>query len=135
MTGGGMNDQGFAEEQKNYLQGFLAGSGLMLSVARGGPAAPQATFAGTLGLVPEQLPGRGAAPADQVLAGPEAVHFHAQDRQVAEGTKLCPEEVQKRKRFPLDVWDDLRQHATEQKFPQKFDVLAFKYHGVFYVAP
>jgi ferredoxin-nitrite reductase len=130
-----MNDQGFAEEQKHYLQGFLAGSGLMLSVPRGGASAPQPTFAGTLGLSPEQLPGRGGASAESVPPGPEAVHFHAQDRQVADGKKLCPEEVQKRKRFPLDVWDDIRQHAAEKKYPQKFDILAFKYHGLFYVAP
>jgi ferredoxin-nitrite reductase len=133
-----MNDPGFAEEQKQYLQGFLAGTGLMLSVARGGAAASQATFAGTLGQSPEQIHGRGAAPAapaESIPAGPEAVHFHAQDRQVAEGKNLCPEEVQKRKRFPLDVWDDIRQHAAEKKYPQKFDILAFKYHGLFYVAP
>ncbi|HEV8378867.1 MAG TPA: NirA family protein [Tepidisphaeraceae bacterium] len=108
-----MDGQKFTEEQKQYLQGFAAGSGLA-----------QATFAATLGLKPEQLPG-----------GPEALHFRAQDRIVAEGGKLCPEEQAKRTRFPLDIWDEIRQHQAENRPPQGTDVLAFKYHGLFWVAP
>jgi ferredoxin-nitrite reductase len=108
-----MDGQEFTEEQKQYLAGFAAGSGLA-----------QATFAATLGLKPDQLPG-----------GPEAVHFRAQDRIIAEGGKLCPEEQAKRKRFPLDVWDEIRQHEAENRPPQGTDILAFKYHGLFWVAP
>jgi ferredoxin-nitrite reductase len=108
-----MDRQDFTEEQKQYLQGFAAGSGLA-----------QSTFAATLGLKSDQFPG-----------GPEAVHFRAQDRITSEGGKLCPEEQAKRRRFPLDVWDEIRQHQLANRPPQGTDVLAFKYHGLFWVAP
>ena len=125
----------FTEEQKKYLEGFAAGSGLTQLTA---------TFAGTLGLAPDQLPGAagasgasGAKPqaAAELPVGPEAVHYRAQDRQVAEGKKLCPEEVAKRKKFPLDQWDDLVKLTAEGKYPKGTDVLAIKYQGLFYVAP
>jgi ferredoxin-nitrite reductase len=116
------------EEQKQYLHGFVAGSGLAQTPA----AVP--TFAATLGLAPPQaqhnVPG-----CDPVPPGPEAVHYRAQDRQVAAGGKLTPEEQAKRKRFPLDQWDDLCRHAREGRFPGGTDVLAFKYQGLFYTAP
>lgn len=108
----------FTPEQKQYLHGFAAGSDLGQSL-RGQP-----TFADALGIAPEQLPG-----------GPEAIHFQAQDRIVAEGKKLCPEEQAKRRKFPLDTWDDVRQHAADGRPPKGTDVLAFKYHGLFWVAP
>jgi ferredoxin-nitrite reductase len=127
----------FTEEQKQYLQGFVSGSELARSM-RGLP-----TFGGTvaaLGLSPGVDPGpahgrgRGqeGAPAAR---GPDALMHQAQDRFVAEGQKLAPEEVAKRKKHPLDQWDDLQQHAREARFPKGTDVLAFKYHGLFYVAP
>lgn len=117
---------GFSEEQKQYLHGFVAGSGLAQRPA----AVP--TFAATLGL--------GAAPTqhrghDDAGVGPESIHYRAQDRQVAAGGKLTPEEQAKRRRFPLDQWDDLRRHAAEGRFPKGTDVLAFKYQGLFYTAP
>ncbi|MDB5295545.1 MAG: sir 1 [Phycisphaerales bacterium] len=125
----------FTTEQKNYLEGFAAGAGLTGLLVNG-----RATFAGTLGLAPEQMPGGGRAPAERsadapLPTGPEAIHFKAQDAQVAAGKKLVPEEVAKRKKFPLDTWDDLSKHAADGKYPKGTDVLAFKYHGLFYVAP
>ena len=121
----------FTEEQKRYLEGFAAGT--MLLGAPGG----MPTFAAALGLKPQDLPGgaNGARGGDSVPAGPEAIHFHAQDRIVAAGEKLCPEEVSKRKRFPLDVWDDIAKHAKDNVPPKGTDILAFKYHGLFWVAP
>jgi len=122
----------FSEEQKHYLQGFVAGSGLTQLLVNG-----QATFAGALGLSPAQLPGAGDRPsaAPDMAMAPESIHFRAQDRQIAEGKKLCPEEVAKRRKFPLDQWDDLVRHAAEARYPKGTDVLAFKYQGLFYVAP
>jgi ferredoxin-nitrite reductase len=131
-----MSTNEFTEEQKQYLQGFAAGSELAQVLAP--PAPPnssRSTFAQTLGLLPEQLPGGRKLSEEPVPAGPEAIHFRAQDRIVAGGGKLCPEEQAKRKRFPLDVWDDVRRHASESRPPQATDVLAFKYHGLFWVAP
>ena len=112
----------FTEEQKQYLHGFVAGSGML-------PGAVP-TFAGTLGVEP----GR-SRHGDDVPPGPEAIHYRAQDRQVGTGGKLTPEEQAKRKRFPLDQWDDLCRHAAEERFPKGTDVIAFKYQGLFYTAP
>ncbi|QOV89559.1 NirA family protein [Humisphaera borealis] len=119
----------FSDEQKHYLQGFVAGSGLTQLLVNG-----RASFATALGLPANgsiSLPGGGS----EIPPGPEAVHYRAQDAQVAAGKKLCPEEVAKRKKFPLDQWNDLVQHSAEGKFPKGTDVLAFKYQGLFYVAP
>jgi ferredoxin-nitrite reductase len=127
----------FQEEQKQYLQGFFSGSDLARSV-QGLP-----TFAGTLGLTAAPRAG-GAAPGapgqargheEPAPTGPDAIHILAQNRVLAEGKKLTPQEEAKRRRHPLDMWDDLEQHAAEGRFPKGTDVLAFKYHGLFYVAP
>lgn len=118
----------FTEEQKRYLEGFAAGT--MLIAAGGAAAGAVPTFAGALAA---SAPASAQAPS--VPTGPEAIHFEAQDRIVAAGGKLCPEEVAKRKRFPLDVWDDIARHAKENVPPKGSDVLAFKYHGLFWVAP
>ena len=123
----------FHEEQKQYLQGFMSGAAAGLGL-RGLP-----TFAGTLGLTDGGLAngannkpgGRG----EDMPPGPDDVHWQAQNRTIDEGKKLCPEEVAKRKQFPLDMWDDVVQHSAEGRFPKGTDVLAFKYHGLFFVAP
>ena len=108
-----MNDA-FTEEQKLYLQGFVAGS----SLRRPLPVIP--TFA----------PAVEAAP-----TGPESIHRAAQDRFIAEGKKLTPEEQAKRTANPLDLWDTVVQHARDARFPKGTDVFLFKYQGLFYVAP
>jgi ferredoxin-nitrite reductase len=105
----------FTEEQKRYLEGFAAATMLVA----GAPPVALAPAGGG-----HNLP-----------AGPEVIHFQAQDRITAAGGKLCPEEVAKRNRFPLDVWDEMRRHAEENVPPKGADVLAFKYHGLFWVAP
>jgi ferredoxin-nitrite reductase len=123
-----MSDPGFTDEQQRYLQGFVAGSDLARS-ARGLP-----TFAATLYRngatgVPT------APPTPAIPSGPEAVHYLAQDRIVAEGKKLCPEEDAKRLKFPLDRWDEVCARAENEQFPRGPDVLLTKYFGLFYVAP
>ncbi|MBR0656286.1 NirA family protein [Plastoroseomonas arctica] len=102
------SDPGFSGEQQNYLMGFMAGV-----EARRGALAPGG--------------GGGGAPADALRA--------AQDRTIAEGGKLTPEEQAKRDRHPLDRWDEITARAAEGKFPKGVDVLMTKYHGLFYVAP
>ncbi|WP_020475377.1 NirA family protein [Zavarzinella formosa] len=121
-----MSGDEFNDEQKQYLQGFVSGAELTRA-ARGLP-----TFAATLGLADAN--GK-PAPAEAVPAGPDAVHFLAQNRTIAEGKKLNPQEEAKRKRHPLDMWDDVVRHSAEDKFPKGDDVLSFKYHGLFFVAP
>ena len=126
-----MIDQPLSDEQKQYLSGFAAGSGLSLKVLP--------TFAGTLGLSAEQLPGGGRAPRESAASVPESdplkILYDAQDATMAAGGKLVNEEKAKRDIFPLDQWEDIRKHAAEGAPPKGTDLLAFKYHGLFWVAP
>ena len=84
-----MPDTGFSPEQQEYLKGFMAGV-----EARRGSLAPAA---------------EGTAPADALRA--------AQDRTLAEGGKLVPQEQAKRERHPLDRWDELTARAAAGRFP------------------
>jgi ferredoxin-nitrite reductase len=68
-------------------------------------------------------------------SGPDAIHYLAQNHFLADGKKLTPEEQAKRPKYPFDRWDELQQHAEESRFPKGTDIFAFKFHGLFYVAP
>ena len=98
---------GFSDEQKQYLEAFLRG----IAARHGGSAAP----------------GGDAAPPD--------IHRTAQDRFLAAGKKLVPEEEAKRKSHPLDMWDELVAEAADGRFPKGIDVFRHKFFGLFYVAP
>src|SRR4051794_5667632 len=123
-----MSDEGFTPEQQQYLQGFVAGTDLARS-ARGLP-----TFAALLSRNsngPALIPPVAPAPPSTIPTGPEALHYLAQDRFVAEGKKLCPEEEAKRQKFPLDRWDELCARAEKGEFPRGPDILQTKYFGLF----
>jgi ferredoxin-nitrite reductase len=80
--------------------------------------------------------GRGAPPASPPLASaPVDIHRAAQDRVVARGGKLTPEEQAKREFHPLDLWDAMRDNVAAGRFPKGPDVFRHKFHGLFYVAP
>jgi ferredoxin-nitrite reductase len=98
----------FSEAQKEYLEGL--GRGL---------AAARAT-----------KPAAAALP-----AGPEKIHFVAQDRVVAGGGKLTREEEAKRAKHPFDMWDEIDANAAKGEFPKGTDVFLYKFHGLFHVAP
>ena len=104
-----MNDQAFSAEQQEYLKGFMAGV-----EAKRGPL---------VGAPPSQ-------PAD-----PADLQRAAQDRTVAEGGRLVPEEEAKRKKHPLDRFGEISALAEAGKFPKGTDVFLTKFHGLFYVAP
>jgi len=111
-------DPGFTEDQKQYLEGFIAA----LARKRGMP-----------------LP-NGAAPAEasaptQSSSDPTAIHLAAQDRAVGAGGKLVPEELAKREKNPFDIWDEMAVNAAAGRFPKGLDVFRHKFHGLFYVAP
>ncbi len=109
-----MNDQPFDPdlpfdiEQQEYLKGFMAG----VDAKRGG---------------------LGMAAAPPTSAGD--LQHAAQDRVVAAGGKLVPEEEAKRKKHPLDRMDEISALAAEGKFPRGTDVFLTKFHGLFFVAP
>ncbi|WP_043362882.1 NirA family protein [Belnapia sp. F-4-1] len=102
-----MPDTGFSPEQQEYLKGFMAG----VEARRGG-------------LAPAS---EGTAPADALRA--------AQDRTLAAGGKLVPQEQAKRERHPLDRWDELAARAAAGRFPKPIEDFIGRYHGLFYVGP
>ena len=127
-----MNADGLTEDQQRYLQGFVAGTDLARN-ARGLP-----TFANTLhrnGVTPPVVSTPVTAPVASIPGGPEAIHYQAQDRFLAEGKKLTAEEEAKRAKFPLDRWDELCARSQEGAYPRGIDVHLAKYFGLFFVAP
>jgi ferredoxin-nitrite reductase len=126
-----MSGTTFNQEQKEYLAGFIAGGAFARGMRGGGP--PQTTFADALAAAGTPVATPAAEP--PLPSGPERIHYLAQDRFTKAGQKLTNEEQAKRKVFPLDVWDMVRGHAAERKFPKGTDVFLFKFQGLFYVAP
>ena len=106
-----MTSSDFTDEQKQYLDGFLSG----IAARRGGATPAPAAVAG--------------------VARESDIHRAAQDRFIAAGKKLVPEEEAKRKAHPLDMWDELRAEAATCRFPKGIDVFRHKFFGLFYVAP
>ncbi len=104
-----MTDQPFSTEQQEYLKGFMAGV-----EAKRGP-----------------LVGGGGAPATD----PTDLQRVAQDKAIAAGGKLVPEEEAKRKKDPLNRFGEITALAAEGKFPKGTDVFLTKYKGLFFVAP
>src|SRR3984957_5455839 len=108
-------EQGFTEEQKQYLEGFITAI-----PNKGGTAVPN---------------GAPAAGTNPYPADPMALHYEAQDRTVAAGGKLVPEEIAKREKHPFDIWDEMAENAAAGRFPKGLDIFRHKFHGLFYVAP
>ncbi|MFZ5558468.1 MAG: NirA family protein [Pseudomonadota bacterium] len=106
---------GFSDEQKRYLEGLASG----LAAARAAQ-----------GLPPLAAGGGRAEP-----AGPDAIHWRAQDATAARGGKLVAEEQAKRAKHPFDMWDEMQANAQAGRFPKGTDVFLYKFHGLFYVAP
>jgi ferredoxin-nitrite reductase len=115
-------DNAFTEDQKQYLEGFIAGI-----VTKRGMALPNGAAATT-----SAPPGEAAA---LQASDPAAIHIAAQDRVVAAGGKLVPEELAKRDKNPFDMWDEMAANAAAGVFPKGLDVFRHKFHGLFYVAP
>src|SRR5258708_40206677 len=103
-----MSHPEFTQEQKQYLDGFVAGAGMRKSISL-----PMA--------------------ADQ--QGPADIHRKAQDRFVAEGKKLVAEEQAKRAKNGLGIWDEVVARAREGKFPKGTGGFLFQFQGLFYGAP
>ena len=107
----------FSDEQKQYLQGFVAGTDALRD-RRGLP-----TFAATLGLA-----ANGASPLASIGAGTavsparlgaEDIHRTAQDRFLADGKKLVPEEQAKRDKNPFEMWDEMRDGGDGRSISQR----------------
>ncbi|MBI2496498.1 MAG: NirA family protein, partial [Opitutae bacterium] len=108
----------FTPEQKEYLQGFMAG------------VAASGVFVGhtaTGQLTADPASSVGGVPSPRNLAEPTVHGTPLSD--------LCKEERWKHDENPLDAWDRLLRHADEDKFPDPENTYRFKFHGLFYVAP
>lgn len=107
----------FTSQQKEYLQGFLAGA-----MAAGAVPFVGHTHSGQITASPA-----GAETGN--LAAPEpTVHGTAL-------SDLCKEERWKHEENPLDAWDRLLRHAEENRSPDAENTYRFKTFGLFYVAP
>ncbi|GIW96722.1 MAG: ferredoxin--nitrite reductase [Pirellulaceae bacterium] len=122
---------GFSEEQKEYLAGFTYGAELARAL-RGLPIL-SGSCAPATGTQIQLGPAAEAAPS--LPAGPERIHWEAQQRVLDSGGKLSAEERAKRDKNPLDMWDEMAERAARGEFPKGTDVFLTKFHGLFYVAP
>jgi len=113
-----MPDLPFSEEQKQYLQGFMAGV-----LQRGGLSFVGQTADGRLTHEPEQAVRDLATPAPT-----ETLYGTPIDR-------LCKQERIKLELHPLDMWDRVLENAAAGRFPEGDDVFRYKALGFFYVAP
>jgi ferredoxin-nitrite reductase len=101
----------FTSQQQEYLKGLMAGVEARRAIF-GLPLAPEAA-----------------------AADPADLQRSAQDRTVAAGGKLVPEEEAKRKKHPLNRFDEVSALAKASQFPKGTDVFLGKFFGMFYVAP
>ncbi len=113
------NPGSFSNDQKEYLQGFMAGvlaSGQYAYVGTNAAGqltgSPGASVSGNLAAPPTE---------DSVFGTPLA--------------DLSKPERWKHEENGLDVWEKLVAHADADKFPDEPDTFRFKFHGLFYVAP
>ncbi len=107
-----MSDQAFSPDQQEYLKGFMSGV-----------EARRAAF------------GLPLAPAGAAAADPSDLQRAAQDRTLAAGGKLVPQEEAKRKKHPLDRFEEISALAAEGKFAKGLDDFLIRFHGLFYVGP
>lgn len=120
----------FTNEQKTYLQGFVAGTDAARTMQGLRPVFGHMATA-TAGATGVSGAG-GPAPG---LSGPLVIHQTAQDHVIAAGGQLVAEEKAKREKNPFEMWDEMRENAAADRFPKGSDIFLYKYHGLFYVAP
>jgi len=104
----------FTTEQKEYLQGFLAG------------VAARVPFVGETSA--GQFTADPAAGGQNLAAPAETIH----------GTPLadvCKQELWKHEEHGLDCWDRILAHAEVNKMPSEEDTFRFRFYGLFNVSP
>src|SRR5205085_8935991 len=100
----------FTEDHKQYLEGFIAGIAKKRGIALPNGAAAH----------PEAQPAADRADASPTN-DPTIIHRAAQDRAVAAGGTLVPEELAKRAKNPFDMWDEIAANAAAGRFPKGTD--------------
>jgi len=76
-----------------------------------------------------------ATPIDAAPTDPSDLQRQAQDRAIAQGLKLVPQEEAKRRKHPLDRMPEIEAMAAEGKFAKGLDDFLIRFHGLFYVGP
>ncbi len=108
-----MTEQNFSAEQQEYLKGFMSG----VEARRGAFGLP-------------------LAPASEATASePADLQRSAQDRTIAAGGKLVAQEEAKRKKHPLDRYNEISAMAADGKFAKGLDDFLIRFNGLFYVGP
>jgi ferredoxin-nitrite reductase len=120
-----VQDFGFTEEQKQYLEGFIAAL-----VKKRNPDLPSSSS-----YVRTNAQSPGSEADESPPRDPTYIHLEAQDRWIEAGAKLVPEELAKRAKHPFDMWDEMLANAAAGRFPKGTDIFLHKFHGLFYVAP
>ncbi len=120
-----MQDSGFTEEQKQYLEGFIAAL-----VKKRSAKLPTASSS-----VQGNAQTNGSITDDLRVRDPAYIHLRAQDRWIEAGASLVPEELAKRAKHPFDMWDEMLANAAAERFPKGTDIFLHKFHGLFYVGP
>jgi ferredoxin-nitrite reductase len=105
------HESGLSEEQKRYLEGFMSG------------------------IAPKRESATPAMAGSESSAAARDIHRAAQDRFLAQGKTLVPEEMAKRQGHPLDMWDEIGANVAAGRFPKGLDVFRHKFFGLFYAAP
>ncbi|MET0262378.1 MAG: NirA family protein [Rariglobus sp.] len=109
----------FTSDQKEYLQGFMAGVAASGQFPFTGQTAAGLLTADSASAVTGNL---SAPPAEDTVHGTPL-------------SDLCKEEKWKYDEDPLDAWERLIAHSEANKFPDAENTYRFKTHGLFYVAP
>jgi ferredoxin-nitrite reductase len=112
-----MSAQDFSDEQRRYLEGFVAG------------VQARRVSQGLKPLGAEGGAGSGSA------SGPDRDHLAAMARFETAGKKLSPEEKAKRDEHPFDAYARFKRESGNGQFPKGVDNFRWRFHGLFYVAP
>jgi ferredoxin-nitrite reductase len=123
------SDKAFTEEQKQFLSGFAFGSDVARAVSGLPVISNGSSCAGDLSV------SVGGDQRETLPVGPEKIALIAQQETVSAGKALCKEELAKRAKNPLDMWDEMQARSDAGEFPKGTDVFLQKFHGLFYVAP
>ena len=112
----------FSPEQKDYLQGFMAGVAASGQFPFAGLTAGGLVTADPAHATSGNLAAPASPPAEPLVFGTPL-------------SELCKEERWKHEENPLDSWERLLAHADADKAPDAENTYRFKSHGLFYVAP
>ncbi len=127
------SSDGFSKEQQAYLQGLVLGA----DIARKVNSLPVLSGSGT----PQTIRIGGHQASGHQASGSAhqghltTLHALAQQACEANGKKLVAEEIAKRDKDALEVWDEIRRRSERAEFPKGSDIFLSKFYGLFYVAP